>query len=81
MLECTLEANLVILGQYLDQRCLPKCSKKVFAEAHCLFKQQQEPGQFSLLCSQNRFLRGQHDLTWIFQRSVYGYFWTSRLRS
>ena len=64
-------------GQYLDQRCLSKCVKKVSAEAHCLFKQQQKPRQFSLLCSQNRFLRGQHDLTWIFQGSVSGYIWTS----
>ena len=35
------------MGQYLDQCCLAKCFEKVFVEAHCLFKQQQEPGQFS----------------------------------
>ena len=56
-------------------------ASNVFAEAHCLFKQQQEPGYISLLCSQDRFLRGQHDLTCLLQRPVHGYLGTSCIRS
>ena len=65
------------MGQYFDQCCLPECFQKVFAKAHCLFQYQQEPRQFPLLCSSNRFLCRQHDLTWLFQRSIHGYIWTS----
>ena len=48
MLECKLKVNSVVLGQYFDQCRLPKSFEKTVAETHCLFKQQQEPGQFSL---------------------------------
>ena len=37
------------------------------------------PGSFPYYAPRNRFLRVQHDLTWLFQRSVYGYIRTSRL--
>ena len=50
---------------------------KKFSQKLCLFKQQQEPGEYSLLCSSNRFLCRQHDLTWLLQRSVHGCIWTS----
>ena len=55
--------------------------KKALAKSHCPFKQKQGPGQFSHICSSNRFLRRQQDLTWLLQRSVHGYIWTSRICS
>ena len=60
---------------------ISKCSEKVLAGTYCIFKQQKGPGQFSLLCSSNRLLCGQHDLTGLLQRSVYGYIWTSCIYS
>ena len=71
VLECTVEAESLFLGRYLDQCRLSKCFEEVIAETHCLFKQQQEPGQFFLSCSWNRLFSRQHDITSRLQRSVY----------
>ena len=54
---------------------------KVLTEALCSFKQQQELRQLPVLCSSHRLLCGQHDLTWLLQRSILGYVWISCLCS
>ena len=44
------------LSNFWDNILISAASRNALEKVHCLFKQQQEPGQFSLFCSPKRFL-------------------------